>query len=87
MPSINLPHQGTLTELDGKKYYNGLEVITKGEEQFVREIIDKKTVYGYKLYKNAVLLGTNIYRNQLSPVYMKREDRTRHHYMIGKSGT
>ena len=80
-------HQGTLTELDGKKYYNGLEVITKGEEQFVREIIDKKTVYGYKLYKNAVLLGTNIYRNQLSPVYMKREDRTRHHYMIGKSGT
>jgi hypothetical protein len=32
-------------------------------------------------------LGANIYRNNFSPVYMKREDRTRHHYCIGKSGT
>ena len=80
-------HPGVISEVDGKQTINGLEIITKGEEQFVKEIVDKKTVYGYKLYKNAVLLGTNIYRNQLSPVYMKREDRTRHHYMIGKSGT
>ena len=80
-------HPGVISEVDGKETINGLEIITKGEEQFVREIVDKKKVYGYKLYKNAVLLGTNIYRNQLSPVYMKREDRTRHHYMIGKSGT
>lgn len=80
-------HPGVISEVDGKQTINGLEIITKWEEQFVREIVDKKTVYGYKLYKNAVLLGTNIYRNQLSPVYMKREDRTRHHYMIGKSGT
>ena len=80
-------HPGVISEVDGKETINGLEIITKGEEQFVKEIVDKKTVYGYKLYKNAVLLGTNIYRNQLSPVYMKREDRTRHHYMIGKSGT
>ncbi|MEI7919313.1 MAG: hypothetical protein WCH65_03795 [bacterium] len=42
---------------------------------------------GYKLYKDAILLGTNIYRNTLSPVYMKRDDRMRHHYCIGKSGT
>ena len=80
-------HPGVISEVDGKQIINGLEIITKWEEQFVREIVDKKMVYGYKLYKNAVLLGTNIYRNQLSPVYMKREDRTRHHYMIGKSGT
>ena len=80
-------HPGVISEVDSKQIINGLEIITKGEEQFVKEIVDKKTVYGYKLYKNAVLLGTNIYRNQLSPVYMKREDRTRHHYMIGKSGT
>ena len=80
-------HPGVISEVDGKETINGLEIIIKGEEKFVREIVDKKTVYGYKLYKNAVLLGTNIYRNQLSPVYMKREDRTRHHYMIGKSGT
>ena len=80
-------HPGVISEVDGKETINGLEIITKGEEQFVKEIVDKKTVYGYKLYKNAVLLGTNIYRNKLSPVNMKREDRTRHHYMIGKSGT
>lgn len=76
-----------ITEQDGKSFINGNEIITKGEEKMVREIVDRKKLYGYKLYKNAVLLGTNIYRNQLSPVYMKREDRTRHHYMIGKSGT
>ncbi len=29
----------------------------------------------------------NVYRNVFSPVYMKRDDRTRHHYVIGKSGT
>ena len=29
----------------------------------------------------------NIYRNVFSPVYIKRDDRTRHHYCIWKSGT
>lgn len=29
----------------------------------------------------------NIYRNNYSPVYLKRDDRTRHQYCIGKSGT
>ena len=34
-----------------------------------------------------MLLGVNIYRNNYSPVYLKRDDRTRHQYCIGKSGT
>ena len=46
-----------------------------------------KTVHGLKLYKDAICLGINIYRNQYTPIYMKRNDRTRHHYIIGKSGT
>jgi len=29
----------------------------------------------------------NIYRNKYSPIYFQRDDRTRHHYCIGKSGT
>ncbi|MCX6823120.1 MAG: hypothetical protein NTX91_03980 [candidate division SR1 bacterium] len=47
----------------------------------------EKKDMGYKLYKDGILLGVNVYRNNFSPVYIKREDRTRHHYCIGKSGT
>ena len=70
-----------------KDFIDDKPIIEKDEKKFVKEMIPWKTIYGYKLYKNAVLLGTNIYRNTFSPVYIKREDRTRHHYMIWKSGT
>ena len=62
------------------------EIIEKDGEQFVK-IIHEKTVRWYKTYKWWVLLGVNIYRNVFSPVYIKRDDRTRHQYCIGKSGT
>ncbi len=62
------------------------EIIEKDWKQFIN-VPEEKEVYGYKIFKNWVLLGANIYRNRYSPVYMKREDRTRHHYCIGKSGT
>lgn len=64
----------------------GKEIIEKDGSKFVKEE-ENKLSYGYKVFKDGVLLGTNIYRNNLSPVYMKRDDRTRHHYCIGKSGT
>ena len=76
-----------IEENDWKMTINWKQVIEKEWSMFVKEIKQWDTVYGYKLYKNAVLLWVNIYRNNLSPVYMKREDRTRHHYMIWKSGT
>ena len=72
--------QYTADQLQGK------EVVEQDGSKFVKEIQDK-TVYGYKVFRDGVLLGTNIYRNALSPVYIKRDDRTRHHYCIGKSGT
>jgi len=50
-------------------------------------MIKKEVLKWYKVYKWWVLLGVNIYRNVYSPVYIKRDDRTRHHYCIGKSGT
>ena len=64
----------------------GKEIIEKEGKKFVKTVIQKKWFW-YKLFKDAILLGTNIYRNTLSPVYMKRDDRMRHHYCIGKSGT
>jgi len=62
------------------------EMIEKDGKQMVK-VTQKKTVYGYKMSKEGVLLWINIYRNKYSPVYMKRDDRTRHHYCIWKSGT
>jgi len=64
----------------------GKEIVEKDWLKFVKESVDVVKT-GYKIFKDWVLLWTNIYRNSLSPVYMKREDRTRHHYCIGKSGT
>ncbi|AHB41546.1 hypothetical protein P148_SR1C00001G0756 [candidate division SR1 bacterium RAAC1_SR1_1] len=64
----------------------GKEIVEKDGHKFVKEIGEKQ-IHGYKVFKDGVLLGANIYRNNYSPVYMKREDRTRHHYCIGKSGT
>lgn len=62
------------------------EIIEKDGKKVVKSIVQKKWL-GYKLYNDAILLGVNIYRNTLSPVYMKRDDRMRHYYCIGKSGT
>lgn len=40
----------------------------------------------FGVYKDAVLLGYNEYRNKKTPIYFNRKDRGRHHYIIGKSG-
>lgn len=37
--------------------------------------------------KEGLLLGHNIYRGAQTPIYMKREDRFRHFYVIGQTGT
>ena len=65
-----------------KKY----EIVEENGEKFVK-IVHENNVRWYKTYKWWVLLGVNIYRNVYSPVYIKRDDRTRHHYCIWKSGT
>lgn len=40
---------------------------------------------GFPVYKGAVLLWWNEYRNKKQPVYFDKKDRGRHHYIIGKS--
>ena len=40
----------------------------------------------FPVYKDWVLLGWNEYRNKKTPIYFSRGDRSRHHYVIWKSG-
>ena len=70
------------SESDKKKH----EIVEQDWKQFVK-FTKEKTIRWYKTYKSWVLLWVNIYRNIFSPVYIKRDDRTRHHYCIWKSGT
>lgn len=65
---------------------DGAEVVDKDGQQMIKTMVEKNT-YGYKVFHEGILLGVNVYRNEFSPVYMKRDDRTRHHYIVGKSGT
>ncbi|MBN1494254.1 type IV secretory system conjugative DNA transfer family protein [Candidatus Peregrinibacteria bacterium] len=37
--------------------------------------------------QEGLYLGDNVYRGMRKKIYMLREDRTRHHYIIGKSGS
>ncbi len=78
--ALELAEKFTAEELAGR------ETIEKDGKKYIK-ILKEKKGFWYKLYKDAILIWTNIYRNTLSPVYMKRDDRMRHHYCIGKSGT
>jgi hypothetical protein len=75
---IDLPADYKLKENEEIREVDGLQKLVQK---------NKKTIYGFKTYKDGVLLWVNIYRNRYTPVYMKRKDRTRHHYVIWKSGT
>ena len=43
-------------------------------------------LWGFPVYKDWVLLGWNEYRNKKTPIYFDKWDRSRHHYVIWKSG-
>ena len=74
-----------LAECSSEEKKSG-EMVEQDGQQFVK-ITHKKKVKWYKVFKDWVLLWVNIYRNVFSPVYIKRDDRTRHHYCIWKSWT
>ncbi len=63
------------------------EIITTddGTRMVIRKTPDKRNAL--KCYKDGILLWVNVYRNKYTPIYMRRDDRTRHHYIVGKSGT
>ena len=62
-----------------------VEKVIKDEKTWEEKVITERKT-GIKLYKDWVLLGISVYKNQYKPVFIKRNDRTRHHYIIGKSG-
>lgn len=51
----------------------------------IRENVHR-TLGGFPLYKDGILMGWNEYRNKKTPIYFATKDRGRHHYIIGKSG-
>lgn len=69
-----------------KEQQQKVKVIEQDGQKMAKVTVEKEVKW-FKLYNDGIFLGVNIFRNTLSPVYMKRNDRTRHHYMIGKSGT
>ena len=62
-----------------------VEEVIKDPKTGEEKVITKEKTW-IKLYKDAVLLWISVYKNQYKPVFIKRNDRTRHHYIIGKSG-
>lgn len=62
------------------------EIVEKDDKKYVQSF-EEHQLSGYKINRQWVLLGVNVYRNRFTPIYMQREDRMRHHYVIGKSGT
>ncbi len=50
------------------------------------QIDAQRFIGGFPLFKEAVLMWWNEYRNMKTPIYFDRKDRGRHHYIIGKSG-
>ncbi len=43
-------------------------------------------LWGFPVFKDWVLLGWNEYRNKKTPIYFARKDRSRHQYVLWKSG-
>ncbi|MBS8122431.1 type IV secretory system conjugative DNA transfer family protein [Candidatus Vampirococcus lugosii] len=61
------------------------EIITKNGKDYVKETVNVLQT-GLRVFKDGTLLGVNVYRNRFTPIYMRKKDRSRHHYIIGKSG-
>ena len=57
------------------------------ETPIIRWLIAKKLPPAPNLPTEGLLLGENIYRGQKSYIYLKTDDRRRHAYLIGMTGT
>ncbi len=95
LAASNHPAIGTKTEITTtKKELTDPAYVPKQGETIIQEegkayLLQQHThtLHGLKTYNDGILLGINAYRNTYTPVYMKKKDRTRHQYIIGKSGT
>ena len=82
------PNDGFLTEKD-EEILLETEWEKRGqpidEGKIPKSVQKERLLGGFPVYKNAVLLGWNEYRNNKQPIYFDQKDRGRHHYIIGKS--
>lgn len=53
----------------------------------IKWLTSRKAPPPINVHKSGVLLGRNIYRNIETPIYIGREDRRRHMYIIGRTGS
>jgi len=53
----------------------------------IKWLISKKAPPPINVLKEGLLLGNNIYRNLQTPIFMGREDRRRHTYILGRTGS
>ncbi len=60
---------------------------TYTETPNIKWLLSKKAPAPINVSKEGVLLGTNIYRNVKTDIRIAREDRMRHMYMIGRTGS
>ncbi|MFA5358801.1 MAG: DUF87 domain-containing protein [Patescibacteria group bacterium] len=60
--------------------------LTSTDMPNIRWLTSKKAPAPLNAPKEGIRLGTNIYRDVATPIFIKREDRRRHVYIIGKSG-
>lgn len=65
---------------------DSLELVEREGQKYVKHIKLLWEKPWIKLYNDAVLLWLNTHRNRYTPIYMSRKDRSRHHYIIWKSG-
>lgn len=53
----------------------------------IKWLISKKAPPPISMFSEGMLLGKNIYRGQETPVFMGRDDRRRHTYVLGRTGS
>lgn len=81
--------QELVVENEWKNYYphnwQHIELVEKDGKNFVRTYKEVKKTW-LKVFKDWILLWVNVHRNIYTPIYIKRDERTRHQYIIWKSG-
>ncbi len=53
----------------------------------IKWLISKKAPPPINTHKSGLLIGNNVYRGMETPIYMGRDDRRRHTYVLGRTGS
>jgi len=84
-PLINWLDYKKLPAPHNLKFPKNPTILPEKDENWVIKKVHRK-LWWFPVYKDWVLLGWNEYRNKKTPIYFARWDRSRHHYVLWKSG-